>query len=178
MFGGKKIVLGSCQPFSLPPFPSLKLQFHTMKTNFFVNSLPLFVKTSRKFFLTKTKREWENEAKRSISFIQPTLTAVEALKWKKASTVSVTMKRIRKNEVDFCFWSVVAFLHVTRLFRSFHSFMVLWFWLKPFRALNYSENFLKKNSSCIRNYECSLKGVREKWQARVYLGRDGGENKN
>lgn len=55
----------------LSPFVSFKLKFHTMKTNFFVNSLPLFVKTSRKFFSTKAKRERENEAKRSISLFNP-----------------------------------------------------------------------------------------------------------
>lgn len=114
---------------------------------FFVNSLPLFVKTSRKFFPTKIEMK-----PKSISLFSPHWRHCEGIKVKKESMVSVTMKEQERMKTTFVFWALLLFA----CDKVFCSFMVLWFWLKAFRALNYSQNFLKA-PSCIRNYESLTK---------------------
>ena len=151
-------------------YSPLKLQPHTMKTNFFVNSLPLFVMTSRKeFFILSTKaykrsQKW-SKAYRYSTYIEDS----QGIKVKKKARFWWQRMKWKQKKSTFVLESVLLRLHVTRFFvpfSSFHlslAFMVFWFWLKPFDALNYSENLCwKKSSWCERNYECLLK--RRSWE--------------
>lgn len=93
MFGGKKIVL-LCKPSSHAPFPFFffKITIPHNENKFLCEFIAFVCEDFKEILSQQIGNETEKRSQKKHIVIQPTLKAVKALKWKRASTVSVTMK--------------------------------------------------------------------------------------
>lgn len=100
----------------LPPFFSFKITIPHNENKFLCEFIAFVCDDFKEKFSTLNIAGFEGRKKRKKSqrrraqhiVIQPTLTAAKALKWKRTSTVSVTMNR-RRRDSDFCLKIGVAF---------------------------------------------------------------------
>jgi hypothetical protein len=114
-----------CSPFfahTLPLSPFSKITIPHNENKFLCEFIAFVCDDFKENFYPQQKREvWEEKKKMKPKHIviQPTLKAAKALKWKEASTVSVTMNGRERRSKTFVFESVLLRLHATRfLLRS------------------------------------------------------------